>query len=112
MAFDAIGEIDDLRNTPEGNISGFSIETIQAEQLGINVRIDEQFGAVRRGRFIALIWDGSAYRWITFDDIMRLTWNLSNPIMEREHAINNESANSLVEHGTLFRVANLPRNNE
>jgi len=108
MAF----ELDDLRNTPEGNVAGYSIETNQARRLGINFRIDGQFRAVRIGRVVALIWNENAYRWITFDNMERLTWNLSNPIIEREQAIDEESANLLVREGELFRVANLPRNNE
>lgn len=107
MLFDPI---DDLRNTQLGNIRGFSIESNRAEQLGIVPRIDEQFRAVNRGTHIALIHDGNAFRWITFDDMTELTWNLSNPIIERGHAIDEASANLLVENGVPFRVTNLRHN--
>lgn len=106
----AVDEIDNLRNTQSGNIRGFSITLERATQLGINVRIDEQFRSVSRGARVALIHDGNAFRWITFDNMAELTWNLSNPVIEREQAIDETSANLLVEHGESFVVPN-PRHN-
>jgi hypothetical protein len=100
--------IDNLRNE-QGNVRGYFMGINQARELGIRFEIDENFRSVGRGIRIAMIWNGSAFQWVTFDDMTKLVWNLSGPINERNQAIDDESARLLVGHGDFFEVRNLPR---
>jgi len=97
--------ISDLPHSLGDSIGGYQISREQAEKLGIKIRIDPKFKSVSRGRNIALIWRKNAYQWITFDDIQKLTWNLSEPITKKEEAIDDESEKLLVNNGEFFKTS-------
>lgn len=94
--------IDNLPRDLGDRIGGYRISIKEAEKLGIKIRVDPKFENVGRGQNVALIWQRNAYRWITFDDIQKLTWNLSEPITERNAVIDDNSARLLVENGTFL----------
>lgn len=98
--------IDRLRNALPDYIVGYKIETNRVKQAEIVLPIDDKYKSVRIGKFVAIIWNGNGYQWITFDNMPELTWNLSDTKTQREQVIDDELSNLLETEGDYFKVNN------
>ncbi len=98
--------IDNLRNAPRDYIVGYKIATSRVNQAEIVLTIDEKYKSVSMGKYVAIIWNGKGYQWITFDNMPELTWNLSDIKTEREQVISDELSDLLTTEGEHFRVNN------
>lgn len=96
--------LDELSTILGDNTGGYQIPLETAKKLEIKIKVDPKFKNVSQGKYVALIWNKNAFQWITFDDINTLTWNLSEPITKRKDAIDDQSAELLIQNGTFFKI--------